>query len=336
MMIFGLISGKLVYNLLGILARRGCWTCPKVCINLQTDVRYHYSVWRFYLLLGKMTVYRKQQCGRWCVIIWKQQCQYQEWNWCQFHHARHDACSFERSTGRGLNKELGYSKYDYRSKDMDNSQNGHSGKTMHTSYGDLSIPHDRIEEYDPQFIKKSEYRDARHGGKNPLHVCRCHDHRQHRIPHKATLWHGYLRQRHQPDYGQNTPCRKRMARTSAGRSLCRCLYGCHSLPCPQRRTYRKARRLYCPRDGYEREKGCFGHACMRKWKRQVLAVHLERSKELRRGRYSDCMCGRTDRFPAGDKRLFIHKQKYSIVLSNRFGIPRNLYPTKISKSWCQV
>lgn len=38
-----------------------------------------------------------------------------------------------------LNEELGYSKYDYRNKDTDNSRNGHSQKTMHTSYGDMEI-----------------------------------------------------------------------------------------------------------------------------------------------------------------------------------------------------
>lgn len=41
-----------------------------------------------------------------------------------------------------LDEELGYSKYDYRNKDTDNSRNGHSSKTMHTSYGvmDVAIP----------------------------------------------------------------------------------------------------------------------------------------------------------------------------------------------------
>ena len=32
-----------------------------------------------------------------------------------------------------LDQELGYSKYDYRNKETDNSRNGHSSKTMHTS-----------------------------------------------------------------------------------------------------------------------------------------------------------------------------------------------------------
>ena len=55
-----------------------------------------------------------------------------------------------------LDEELGYSKYDYRNKDTDNSRNGHSQKTMHTSYGDMNvaIPRDRNGEYEPQLIKK--------------------------------------------------------------------------------------------------------------------------------------------------------------------------------------
>ena len=36
-----------------------------------------------------------------------------------------------------LDEELSYSKYDYKNKDTDNSRNGHSTKTMHTSYGDM-------------------------------------------------------------------------------------------------------------------------------------------------------------------------------------------------------
>ena len=55
-----------------------------------------------------------------------------------------------------LDEELGYSKYDYRNKDTENSRNGHSQKTMHTSYGDMeiAIPRDRNGEYEPQLIKK--------------------------------------------------------------------------------------------------------------------------------------------------------------------------------------
>ena len=55
-----------------------------------------------------------------------------------------------------LDEELGYSKYDYHNKDTANSRNGHSQKTLHTSYGDmgLDIPRDRAWEFEPQVIKK--------------------------------------------------------------------------------------------------------------------------------------------------------------------------------------
>lgn len=55
-----------------------------------------------------------------------------------------------------MNEELGYSKYDYRNKETDNSRNGYSQKIMHTSYGDmeLDIPRDRKGGFEPQIIKK--------------------------------------------------------------------------------------------------------------------------------------------------------------------------------------
>lgn len=55
-----------------------------------------------------------------------------------------------------LDEALGYSKYDYKNKDTGNSRNGHSQKTMHTSYGDvdINIPRDRAGEFEPQLIKK--------------------------------------------------------------------------------------------------------------------------------------------------------------------------------------
>ena len=55
-----------------------------------------------------------------------------------------------------MDEELGYSKYDYKNKEPDNSRNGYSKKTMHTSYGDMDIeiPRDRKGESEPQVIKK--------------------------------------------------------------------------------------------------------------------------------------------------------------------------------------
>jgi putative transposase len=62
----------------------------------------------------------------------------------------------EGALDQELDEELGYSKYDYRNKETDNSRNGHSQKTMHTSYGDMQIdiPRDRNGEYEPQIVKK--------------------------------------------------------------------------------------------------------------------------------------------------------------------------------------
>ena len=44
-----------------------------------------------------------------------------------------------------LSEELGYSKYDYRNKETDNSRNGHSSKTLRTSFGtvDVCVPRAR-------------------------------------------------------------------------------------------------------------------------------------------------------------------------------------------------
>lgn len=57
-----------------------------------------------------------------------------------------------------LDDELGYSKYDYRNKDTDNSRNGHSTKTMKTSFGevDIAVPRDRKGEFEPQFVRKQQ------------------------------------------------------------------------------------------------------------------------------------------------------------------------------------
>ncbi len=57
-----------------------------------------------------------------------------------------------------LEDELGYSKYDYRNKETDNSRNGYSEKTLKTSLGDLeiSVPRDRKGEFDPRLVKKNQ------------------------------------------------------------------------------------------------------------------------------------------------------------------------------------
>ncbi len=57
-----------------------------------------------------------------------------------------------------LDEELGYSKYDYRNKETKNSRNGHSNKTLRTSFGnvDIAIPRDRDGQFEPQLLKKNQ------------------------------------------------------------------------------------------------------------------------------------------------------------------------------------
>ena len=57
-----------------------------------------------------------------------------------------------------LDEELGYSKYDYKNKETDNSRNGHSSKRLRTSFGemDVLVPRDRKGEFEPQVLKKNQ------------------------------------------------------------------------------------------------------------------------------------------------------------------------------------
>ena len=57
-----------------------------------------------------------------------------------------------------LEEELGYTKYDYRNKDSNNSRNGYSSKKLKSSAGqiEVNVPRDRNGEYEPQVIKKHQ------------------------------------------------------------------------------------------------------------------------------------------------------------------------------------
>ena len=57
-----------------------------------------------------------------------------------------------------LDDQLGYSRYDYKNKDTDNSRNGHSSKTLRTSFGDVevSVPRDRKSEFEPKVLRKNQ------------------------------------------------------------------------------------------------------------------------------------------------------------------------------------
>ena len=59
-----------------------------------------------------------------------------------------------------LDHELGYSKYDYKSKPANktNKRNGHSKKTVRSSTGqfDIAVPRDREGQFEPQMVKKHQ------------------------------------------------------------------------------------------------------------------------------------------------------------------------------------
>ena len=72
----------------------------------------------------------------------------------------------EKGLEAELDEELGYSKYDYKNKDTDNSRNGHSSKRLRTSFGevDVSVPRDRKGEFEPQVLKKRFLELKENGG----------------------------------------------------------------------------------------------------------------------------------------------------------------------------
>ena len=57
-----------------------------------------------------------------------------------------------------MDDHFGYSKYDYKNKETDDSRNGYSSKTVTSSMGpiDLDIPRDRKGEFEPQIVKKNQ------------------------------------------------------------------------------------------------------------------------------------------------------------------------------------
>lgn len=62
----------------------------------------------------------------------------------------------ETSLEGELDEELGYTRYDYKNKETENSRNGYSKKTVHSDMGDMeiSIPRDRACEFEPRLVPK--------------------------------------------------------------------------------------------------------------------------------------------------------------------------------------
>ena len=170
-----------------------------------------------------------------------------------------------------LNEELDYSKYVYRNKETENSRNGHSQKTMHTSYDDmeLDIPRDRTEDFEPQVIRKYQNMVTQdmEGKIIPMYAngMTTNDIESHmREPYGIDI----------PDSTTSRitdrilPIVKEWQERPPGWYLCRCVFGCGPLPCPQRGTHGKAGCLYPHRD------------CMND-RKDVLAMYVEQNKSAR-------------------------------------------------------
>jgi len=92
----------------------------------------------------------------------------------------------EGALDQELDEELGYSKYDYRNKETDNSRNGHSQKTLHTSCGDMEIdiPRDRKGDFEPQVVKKYQNSITQDMEEKIIsHVRKRNDYCRYRKPH---------------------------------------------------------------------------------------------------------------------------------------------------------
>ena len=57
-----------------------------------------------------------------------------------------------------MDEQLGYERYDTKEKETDDSRNGHSSKTLRTSFGDtpIQVPRDRKGEFDPVILRKNQ------------------------------------------------------------------------------------------------------------------------------------------------------------------------------------
>ena len=121
-------------------------------------------------------------------------------------------------------------------KETDNSRNGHSSKTMHTSYGDMdvAIPRDRNGDYEPQLIKKYQNTVTQDMEEKILSM------------YAKGMTTGdiesHMRELYDIDISDSTisritdkilPIVKRMAGTPFGRSVCCSIYGCNPLSRPQ-------------------------------------------------------------------------------------------------------
>ena len=146
-----------------------------------------------------------------------------------------------------LDEELGYSRYDYKNKNTDNSRNGYSSKTLRTSFGDVevSVPRDRQGEFEPQLLKKNQTSISQDIEEKILSMYAKGMTTSDIETHIRDIYGVEVSDTTvSPYHGQDSPHRKRMAAAAAGKHLHGSFYGCHPLPCPQRRADREEGSLY--------------------------------------------------------------------------------------------
>jgi transposase-like protein len=167
----------------------------------------------------------------------------------------------EGSLDGEMEEELGYSKYDFRNKETDNSRNGYNSKTLHTSYGDmeLDVPRDRNGEFEPKIIKKYQNTLTQDMEEKIISM------------YAKGMTTGDIESHMQELYGveisdstisritdkilpivKECPRGQTLARTPSRRDLCRSVHGCNPFSCQKRRSNRKKGCLYRHWHRYER------------------------------------------------------------------------------------
>ena len=141
-----------------------------------------------------------------------------------------------------LDDELGYSRYDYRNKSTDNSRNGHSSKTLRTSFGDVevSVPRDRKGEFEPQILKKNQTSISQDIEEKILSMYAKGMTTGDIEAHIQDIYGISVSDKHrEPDHGQDSAHRTRVAAAATGGHLRRSISGRDPLPCPQRGSDRE-------------------------------------------------------------------------------------------------
>lgn len=143
----------------------------------------------------------------------------------------------EGALDQEMEKELGYSRYDYRNKETNNSRNGYSQKTMHTSYGDMDIdiPRDKKGAFEPQIVRKYQNTVTQDMKEKILSM--------YTKGMTTNDIESHMRELYDIEISDSTISRiidkilpshcERMAGKTIGRNLCCSFHGCYPLPCAQ-------------------------------------------------------------------------------------------------------